>query len=106
MRLPTIQHPLIDPKRRLYQVISTGVHSDVWKAQKRLPESPYKAIKRLTKDRKLEKFVLDFEQALWRAIPFVFPGYITLDFVAPKFINFRHLPVFVKCLLAFRYTNF
>jgi hypothetical protein len=33
-----------------------------------------KAIKRLTKERKLEKFVLDFEQALWRAIPSVFPG--------------------------------
>ena len=33
-----------------------------------------KAIKRLTRDRKLEKFVLDFKQALWRAIPLVFPG--------------------------------
>ena len=33
-----------------------------------------KAIKRLTKERKLEKFVLDFEQALWRAILSVFPG--------------------------------
>ncbi len=26
------------------------------------------------KERKLEKFVLDFEQALWRAILLVFPG--------------------------------
>ena len=33
-----------------------------------------KVIKNLTKDRKLEKFVLDFESALWRAIPHIFPG--------------------------------
>ena len=33
-----------------------------------------KAIKNLTNERKLEKFVLDFESALWRAIPHVFPG--------------------------------
>ncbi|XP_028418951.1 uncharacterized protein LOC114544551 [Dendronephthya gigantea] len=33
-----------------------------------------KAIKKKTKDRNLEKFVLDFESALWRAIPQVFPG--------------------------------
>lgn len=33
-----------------------------------------KVIKTLTKDRKLEKFVLDFESALWRAIPHIFPG--------------------------------
>ena len=33
-----------------------------------------KAVKNLTNKRKLEKFVLDFESALWRAIPHVFPG--------------------------------
>jgi hypothetical protein len=33
-----------------------------------------KVIKEITKERKLAKFVLDFESALWRAIPHVFPG--------------------------------
>lgn len=33
-----------------------------------------KSIKDKTKERKLEKIVLDFESALWRAIPHVFPG--------------------------------
>ncbi len=33
-----------------------------------------KVIKALTRARRLEKFVLDFESALWRAIPNVFPG--------------------------------
>ena len=32
-----------------------------------------KAIKCMTRDRKLEKFVVDLESAMWRAIPQVFP---------------------------------
>ena len=45
--------------------------------RKRDYQKVLKAIKRLTRNRKLEKFVLDFEQALWRAILLVFPGVST-----------------------------
>ena len=33
-----------------------------------------RVIRRITRGRQLEKIVLDFEEALWRAIPQVFPG--------------------------------
>ena len=52
---------------------TTCLRVDVGKTKKDY-RKVLRVIKRKTRGRKLEKIVLDFENALWRAIPDFFPG--------------------------------